>query len=141
MANYGPTSVVIKYDVTDGGALTDITAYVQTINGIDIEEIMEETRSLGDAWEEFLPVGVAKMAPIELSGLYDDASSPAPNVVFGGRIPAGPAQVTRSFQVTWGSTKTTSVETHLVKFTRTADKSALTRYSVTLQPTGTVTEA
>jgi hypothetical protein len=141
MANYGPTSCTVHYDITDGGALTDITAYVQSINDIAIEEMMEETRSLGDAWEEFLPLGVVKHAQIELSGLYDDAASPAPNALFGGRIPIGPAAVTRTFKIVYGSTKSTTVETHLVSFTRTADKGALTRYKAVLQPTGTVTEA
>lgn len=135
MASYGSDDVVIEFDVTDGGSLTDISQYIQSINGIDVESIMEMSHTFGDAWEEHLPVGVKKMGEITLEGLYDDGAN-----VSGAFFTSAHTQ-TRTFKITYGSTKTTSVETWITKRSRKPQRNALTRFSVTLQPTGTVTEA
>ncbi len=47
---------------------------------------------------------------------------------------------TRTLKITWGSTKTTSVETIIVGYDRIAQVGKLTEYEVTLRPTGAVTE-
>jgi hypothetical protein len=85
MANYGPSDFKITYDSTD------ITQYCMTINDGAIEQAVEEVHSLGDAWEEYLPVGVGKVAPIEIGGLYDDTASTGPDALFKITTPAGPA--------------------------------------------------
>jgi hypothetical protein len=108
---------------------------------VDIEQLREEVHTFGDSWEEHLPIGIGKMAQVTLGGLYDDSASPAPDALFGGRIPETPASGTRTLKVTWVGTKTTSVETYLVKYGRKADKNALTQYEVVLQPTGQVQES
>ena len=68
MANSTPAGIVIMYD-NSGGTPVDITAHVLSINDIDIESVLEEVRPLGVSWDKFLPIGVAKVAAIELSGL------------------------------------------------------------------------
>lgn len=140
MANYGPSSIVVKYD-NSGGTLVDITAYVITINDIDVENIMEEVRPFGATWAKHLPIGVGQVAPIEISGLYDDTATTGPDALLANRVPEGPAASTRTLEITYGSTKKTTVETHLISYKRTADKNGLTRYTARLQPTGAVTEA
>lgn len=139
MANYGPASLKIEYD-NSGGTLVDITAYVLSINSIDVEQILEEVRPFGQSWDKFLPIGVGKVPPVELSGLFDDTAAVAPDALFANRIPEAPSVNTRTLKVSWGGTKTTSVETHLVSYKRAADKQGLTKYTVSLQPTGAVTE-
>lgn len=141
MSNGGPADLVIEYD-DDGspGSLVDITQHVLTFNGISIEQMLEEVRSFGEAWDKHLPIGVGKVGPIELGGLLDDAAD-GPDDLFGDRLPESPATPTRTFKVTWFGAKTTSVETHLVKYDRNPDKNALHKYAVTLQPTGAPTEA
>jgi hypothetical protein len=140
MAKYGPSSIVIEYD-NSGGTLTNISQYVLEINDVSVENILEETHSFGDSWEESLPIGVGKVAEVTLTGLYDDTASTGPDALFANRVPEGPGTTTRTLKITWGSTKTTSVETQLASYVRTADRGALTRWSATLQPTGAVTEA
>lgn len=139
MAKYGPASIVVNYD-DSGGTPQDMTQYVLEINGVAVENILEEVHSFGDSWEEHLPIGVARMTPVELSGLFDDTASTGPDAVFGGQAPATPASTTRTLKFTWGGTKTTEVETHLISYERSADRNGLTRYTARLQPTGTVTE-
>jgi len=140
MANSTPAGIQIEYDDA-GGAPQDITAHVITINDIDIESIVEEVRPLGQAWNQFLPIGVAKVAAIELGGLYDDTVSTGPDALFADRAPEGPSDDTRTLTITWLGSKTTAVETYLVSYTRSIDKNGLTKYKAKLQPTGAVTEA
>lgn len=138
MANYGPNSLQIQVD-DSGGVLRNMTAYILTINDVSVEAVMEETQAFGKAWKESLATGVRFMAPIVLGGLYDDVAN-GPDAVFVG-VASGPAAATRTFQVTYGAAKSTSVETLVAKYVRKPDRNALTKFEATLQPTGTVTEA
>lgn len=139
MAKYGPASVVVEYD-NAGGALQNITQHVQSINDVDVENILEESHTFGDSWEESLGIGVGRVGTIELSGLFDDAVAPAPDALFANRVPEGPATATRTLKITFGGTKTFSVETLLKNYKRKVDKNGLTKYTAILQPTGAVTE-
>jgi len=48
---------------------------------------------------------------------------------------------TRTLKVTWGGTKTTSAEAIIVSYERIAKVKESTKYTVTLKPTGAITEA
>lgn len=139
MAKYGPSSIVVEYD-NSGGTLVDITQYVQEINGVSVEQIIEEVHSFGDSWEEHLPVGIGRTTPIELSGLYDDTATTGPDALLADRIPEGPSTTARELKITWGSTKTSLWNTFLIAYERSADRNALTRWTARLQGTGAVTE-
>ena len=139
MANYGPSSVTIAYD-NAAGSPVDITQYVMTVNEIVVEQINEERHPFGTSWETYLPVGVGKMGPIELDGLYDDTASSGPDALFANRVPETPASNTRTLTITFGSTKKVSVETYLVSYNRTVDRNKITSYKAKLQPTGSVSE-
>jgi hypothetical protein len=138
MAKYGPSSITVEYD-NSGGTLVDISQHVLTLNDVDVEELVEEVHSFGDSWEENLPIGVGRMAEIVLGGLYDDASD-GPDDLFADRIPEGPAATSRTLKITWGGSKTTSVETFLRLFKRQAARDGITKFETTLVCTGTVTE-
>jgi len=136
MAQYGSDDVVLEFDASVGGALGTITPYVDEINGIEINAILEEeAHTFGDAWVETLYTGLKRAGNIVLSGFYDDAVAPAPNAIFN-----APGEI-RTFKITYGGTKTTSVETMIESFVRNPVRNRLTRYTVTLRPTGVVTEA
>lgn len=139
MAKYGSNSVTINVD-NSGGTPVDMSQHVLEINGIEIEAILEESHSFGDAWFESLAVGLRRMAPVVLGGFYDDAASTGPDVIFNA-VANGPAATTRTFQVVYGASKSTSVETLIAKYGRKLSRGALHRYETTLQPTGAVTEA
>lgn len=139
MANYGSNSVQFNFD-NSGGTPVDMTAHTLEVNDIEIESILEESYAFGKAWHESLAVGVRRMSPVVQGGLYDDAASTGPNVIYG-TTASGPAQALRTWQCVYGSTKSTSVEMLIAKYVRKLARGALHKYSVTLQPVGTVTEA
>lgn len=135
MANSTPAGVKIFYD-DGGGAPVEITAHVLTCNGIPIEELTEEVRPFGSAWNQNKGIGVGMIPDITFGGLYETAVL---DPLFANRIPEGPAATTRTFTIEWtdGSPgKSTSIETILKKYDRPLDRSALGKYEVTLQHAG-----
>lgn len=140
MANSIPSGMIIQYD--DGSdALQDITAFVTGgLGDFEVESLLEEKHPFGVTMEQHLPIGIGRVAPIEFTGLYDDVAL-GPNALFAGRVPETPASATRTFKITWRSGKTSSVETYLISYKRSADRNGLTKFTVRLQPTGAVTEA
>lgn len=139
MAKYGSPSIVVKID-DSGGTPQDITQYVQTINGIEVEALTEESHPFGVAWVAALATGLKKMADVVIGGLYDDTITTGPDALLNA-LPAGPATPTRTLEITYGGTKKTTVEVIIAKYVRTAVRGSLHRYEATLRPTGTVTEA
>ena len=139
MANYGSNSLVVSVDITDGGALTDISAYILSINGVSVEKITEDSTYFGLAWMAELQSGMSKLEPIVLEGFYNDAASTGPDVVF--NIATITHAATRTFKVLYGASKSTTVEVWIRKYERLPSIGKLTRFRVTLNPTGTPTEA
>lgn len=138
MAKYGSNSLVVEFD-NSGGTLQNMTQYVTSINGIDIEAVLEESHTFGDQWFESLATGLRKVNDVVIGGFYDDTASTGPDVIFGA-VADLPSVASRTLKLTWGSTKTTSVETLILKYTRKPVKNELTKFEVTLRPTGAVTE-
>lgn len=135
MANYGSNAVVIEADVVDGGALVNISQFVKTFNGVDIERMLEDTHAFGDSWTEQLFTGLQSGGEITFGGDYDDGA----NVHGAWFLPA--PLTARSFRVTWGGAKTTSFEMNVMKRRRGAELGALNKYEITARITGAVTEA
>lgn len=135
MTKYGSDDFTIEVDDDEGGTLTDISAYVDEYSGFEIQALTEESHAFGDSWVEHLYSGVRMAGDVTFTGFYDDVAS-GPNAIF-----AGQEGETRTLKLTWGSTKTSTVETIVQQFTRTPNRGGSTRWSVTLRPTGAVTEA
>lgn len=140
MAKYGSNSLVIQIDSTEGGSLVDISQYILTIGGVEVEAILQESHSFGDSWFEMLATGLRKMNPVVLGGFYDDTATTGPDAIFK-NVQDSPADGTRTLVITWGGSKTTTVEVWIQKYARRAVRNELTAFEVTLQPTGSVAEA
>lgn len=123
------------FSITYGG--TDMSQHVRTINGVEIEAILEEAHSFGDTWFEALSTGLKRMNDVEIGGFFDDTAVSGPDVKFGPSALGTAA----TLLLTWGGTKTTSVSAFAHKYTRIAQVGAETQYSAVLRPSGMVTEA
>jgi hypothetical protein len=135
----GPADLVIEYD-DDAGVLQDITEHVLSFNGITKEQLTEEVRAFGSAWDRNITIGVGKGDPIELGGLFDDVAN-GPDDLFGNRtFPEGPSAATRTIKITWFGSKTTEWETILQKYGRNPNKNEAHKYATTLLTTGAPTE-
>ena len=139
MAKYGSNSLIVAVDNSSGSAVT-MTAYITAINALSVEAILEESHSFGDSWFESLATGLRRMTSVELSGIFDDTATTGPDVIFNA-VASATSTSTRTLTITWGGSKTTSCECLISSYTRGATRGELTTFSVTLTPTGTVTEA
>jgi len=135
MAKYGSDDLKIEVD-NSGGTLVDMSAHITEINEFKLEHVIEESTVFGAAWETSLASGVTMSDDVELSGFYDDTATTGPDVIFGGGLGA-----TRTLKITWGGTKTSSVEAIISGYERVAKVKESTKYKATLKPTGAVTEA
>lgn len=134
MAKYGSPSVTIEWDSND------ITQYVTDINNIDIESVLEESHTFGDAWFESLAVGIRKAADIKIKGFYDDTATTGPDALFVVTA-AGPSTATKNLVVTYGGSKTTTIPCLVQKYSRMLDRGKLHKFEVSLQPSGAIVEA
>ena len=134
MAKYGPDDFSISVD-NSGGSPVVMDAYVDELDGMDVEAIIEESHSFGDTWVENLYSGIRKGNPFTIGGFYDDTATTGPDAIFNS------LGDTRTVTVTWGGSKTTAFECILTKYVRVPGRNQSTRYSVTLTPTGAGTEA
>jgi hypothetical protein len=139
MAKSTPAEIIVEFD--DGAAAAqNISQYSITLNGISVEQILERADSFGDSWEEHLPIGKGKVAPVVIGGHFDDTASTGPDALFKITTPDGPATASRTLKVTWRTGKTTSVETFRQKYDRNPVRDGLTKFEATLQPTGATVE-
>ena len=131
---HGPDEIRIDVD-NSSGSLVNLSAYIDTFNGITKEALTEEDTVCGDADETHGAVGVAQVQPVTLEGWYDDTASIGPHVILNA------IGNTRSLKITWGNSKTTIVEAIIQTYARLPARGGSTRFTATLQPTGAVTEA
>lgn len=138
MAKYGSKDLVIKVD-NSAGTLVDLTQYIDTINEVNVGARLQDATTFGDQWVEQIFTGLREAQPVTIEGFYDDTATSGPDaVLYGGGAALG--QV-RTLEITWGGTKTTTVETVITNYVRRATRGELTRFTCTLTPTGAVTEA
>lgn len=133
MAVYGFHNLKIEVD-NSGGSPVDLSQYITSIGTIDKEAVSEESHTAGDSWVEHLFVGLSRMADVTLGGFYDDTASTGPDAVLNA------IGATRTLTVTYGSTKTTSVEALIANYRRSPARGELTKFEAVLRPTGAVTE-
>ena len=136
MAKYGSDDFVFKIDVSDAGALQDMSQYVDTIGGFKITRLTQESHTAGDSWVEHLWSGVRRGEDFTVEGFYDDTASTGPDAVFNGTHAE-----TRTVEMTYGSTKKSTFEAWIVDYERLFTRGELTRYRATIRPSGAVTEA
>jgi hypothetical protein len=139
MAKYGSNSFVVSID-NSGGTPVTMTDYIRSIGDVDVKAMMQESTAFGDAWMEKLATGMLEAGSITLGGYYDDTATTGPDVIFND-VATGPTDSTRTLLLTWGGSKTTSAEVWISAYKRTATVGELTAFEVTLEYTGTVTEA
>lgn len=135
MANFGYDDLTVEIDDAVSGSLQDISNEVWTINGMDVQAVLQESHGAGDSWMEKLFTGLKQAADITITGPYDDGAGTAT-----GYLQGGEGEV-RTFQLTWDGTATSTVEVLIQSFKRLPARGTVTGYEAILVPTGAVVEA
>lgn len=135
MAKYSSTVTTVTIDASPGGAAKIITPYVDTINGMAIEAITQQTNPFGVTSEQHTPTGLVKSMDIVLSGLYDTTADVGSWTVLkqvAGDIAV--ASVGRTLVILAATGATYTITVHLVKTEVIVTNGSLTRYSTLLRP-------
>ena len=138
MAKYGPSSVAITLD-DSGGTARNLSQYIISFGGIKINAGMVDSTGFGDSWKESLSTGVRSMDDISIEAWYDDTSNTTDAVL--GDVANGPADQQKTLVVTYGGSKTTTVEGWIVDYERVLDRDSLHVVRATFRPSGAATEA
>lgn len=125
---YGSKDVTIAY-----GATT-VTSYFDPVATIERQAILQNATPFGVAWQAWLDTGSRQLAPITLTGVERFEASTGSRVIFAEGTSA-------TLVVTYGGSKTTSVTAIVQKYSTVLASEKLHVFSVTFQPSGTVTEA
>ena len=136
MAKYGFDAFAVSFDNAAASPVV-MSNYIDTVNGFNISAEFVEGHAAGDSWVEQLFAGLKRGADVVIGGVYDDTASTGPDVIFN----APGTTTSRTLLITWGGSKTSSMETHIKSYMRTPTRGGLTRYEVTLTITGAITEA
>lgn len=133
MAKYGSSVVTITIDDAPGGTPRVITPYVNTIGGIGIELLTQQTNPFGSSAESHTPTGMEKTPDIAISGFFDDTASVGPKVVFGlaatKNLDKAPGSVGRLLVIVAATGATFTITVHVVKYEVLAKNGALTEYA------------
>jgi hypothetical protein len=138
MALFGYPDLKIELDVSSGGALGNISAYVTEISGWSKERITQEITAAGDSDDRWADVGITKKGEIVLTGPYDNTADKLVDIT---KVSTDLGE-TRTLQMTFDGSTAADVETVeaiIIKVERNPTRDALHNYSVTLRPTGAVT--
>ena len=138
MAKYGPSSVAVTLD-DSGGTARNLSQYITSLGGIKINAGMVDSTGFGDSWKESLSTGVRSMDDISIEAWYDDTSNTTDAVR--GDVANGPADQQKTLVVTYGGSKTTTVEGWIVDYERVLDRDSLHVVRATFRPSGAATEA
>lgn len=137
MATYTYANVGYLFDNSGG---TPVAVEVLSINGVNIKAACADMTPNGVAYARKLFGGLLEMDDLVLELVYDDTASTGTDALFNDPGCKNTAAGTRTFKITYGGTKYTSVETIIAEYDRKPVKGAVHTQSVTLAATGTITE-
>jgi hypothetical protein len=139
MAKYTWDDLAISFD-NNSGTPVDISAYVTAINGFKRNAPTVELTPAGAGDAVHLFGGLLTCDEVQITGPYDDAATTGPDALFIDLGCKSTSGGTRTLKLTYGSTKYSSVEVIITGYDRNPVKGNPNMYTVTLQPTGNVTE-
>lgn len=129
MTMYASPDVEITYDGDD------MTPYIQSINGITIEDIMQDSQAFGQVWNQMVPTGAKRVEDIVFTGLFDDvADGPRAKWDAGASSPT-PATAPKTLVIRLGGGspgKTVTIPVHPRKFVIKFTRNQIHEYEATL---------
>jgi len=136
MAQY--SSVDLTFTIKDSGGTPRVTTpFIRSIGGVSIEAVTQDSSVFGSTWAQYISGFFKKAAPIVMGGFYDTTADVGPDVLYAGHE----GDLRTGCILLFGGAKSVTFDAIIVKYERLPKLGAMTEYQVTLQPTGTVTEA
>ena len=132
---YGSSAVTVTIESSPGASVQPLTDML--LNGISAKDISEmvESTALSDSARERLPAGIQDGEVGNLEGYYDTTGSTGSHAVLG-TVDNGPQDDTREMVITWGDSKTTTIQLRLASYELNATPGELTRFTAEVVVTG-----
>ena len=131
-------SAIYCTTVSSTGAFHNIAPYVEEFSGIDLQAILHESHTFGDAYAEQLYTGFRRLGDITLKGPYNDVAASGPNAILGLANLGGE----RVLKLNIGTTNAyPKIDVIVKSFKILPMRGELTMYESVLAPTGTYTIA
>ena len=134
MAKYGSSVVTVTFDDAPGGTPRIVTPYVNTIGGLKIENLTQQTNPFGTANESHTPTGMEKTPDITIAGFFDDTATLGVAAVF--KLKAAdkvPASVGRVLVILAATAQTFTITVHLVSYEILNKNNNLTEYAAVVR--------
>ncbi len=128
--------VDLKIELDDSqGAAKDISKYVTSLNGWNVERLLEEVTGAGESTDRWGAIGFLQKSEVELTGPYDDTADGLVAITKGWNDDSE-----RTLTITFDGAEADSatVECLLNRIQRNPARGAFHTYVVTLRPTGSV---
>ena len=135
MAFIAGHTTVVQLD-NAAGSLTDISAYINSVSGLDLSRATLETTAFGDSAQAFI-LGLKQNGQVSISGDFDSAF----NTIMSGidALTTGAAQTLKvSFGGTASGTQYIQVETRLANYGPSSSVGDKAVWTASLQRTGAV---
>jgi len=137
MAKFGSASVIVSITDSPGGTARIITPYVNTIGGLKIENLTQQTNPFGTTSEAHSPTGMSKTPDMAIEGFLDDTALVGSAVVL--KVAAADravGSVGRVLIVTIATGQVFTITVHLVSYEVVAKNGALTEYKCVVRQAG-----
>ncbi len=142
MAKYGFNNAQLKITSSSStGSFNDISNYIDTISGLDMEAMVQDSHAMGDSWAESLFTGTKRFNSFTVEGFYDDTAGTGPHSLFGAPNFLGNERVIKFSPdaPTPGTANAIKSDVIISKYVAKPTRNELTRFTLTLVPTGAVT--
>ena len=137
MAKTTPDQVKLQItSVSSTGTFNDISQYITDLSGLNIEAVLQESHTFGDAWKEQAYTGFRTVADITVHGFYDDVAATGPNALLGMANLGGERVIKFSAGTTNSYAK---MDVMLRSYDVMPKRGALTEFQSVLAPTGAIT--
>ncbi len=141
-AKYGFNTAKLQItSVSTTTTFNDISNYIDTISGLDLEAMVQDSHAMGDSWTESLFTGTKKFNTFTIEGFYDDTAATGPHALFGAPNALGAERVIKFSPdgTAPGTANAIKSDVIIQKYMVKPTRNDLTRFTLTLVPTGAVT--
>lgn len=138
MARYGGDQVGYFVTTTSATAsFRDISQQVLDFSGLDLEALLEQGHTFGDAWEESAFTGMKKINEITLTTFWDDDTSTGVQGIFGNASDVGAERV---MKIHLGTANLYPKFDYVIKkVTKKPTVGQLTKCDIVIVPSGALT--
>jgi hypothetical protein len=132
---YGSADVTVTIEDAPGGTARNVEDFL--LNGISAKTLasMVETTGLGDADTEQTPAGIKSYEIATLEGIWDTTATTGSHAVLG-TVDDGPQDDGRQVVITFGDSKTFTIDVRLMSYEVFAENNQIQRFRAELLPTG-----